>query len=64
MSDGKRRKSEPVIFRVTPEFKGAVLRAARAESRPIGLFIEKILRDYLLIRGIDPDAPAEPAAPS
>lgn len=55
MPDRPRTKSAPILFRVTPQFKAAVVTLAREDGRPLGLFIEKILRDYMRALGIDPD---------
>jgi len=46
------KKTENLQFRVTPELKKALRRAAKRDSRSIASLMEKLIKDFLIKEGI------------
>ena len=53
----KRIKDRQITFRATQRFYDAVIRAARQDTRSVNSLIEKLLRDHMRLKGINPDEP-------
>lgn len=47
-------KSHPVSVRLPPEVKAAAEAAAKADTRSLSSFVEKVLTDYLKTNGFLP----------
>jgi hypothetical protein len=56
-------KNAVLSFKVEPEFKAALEQMAKQENRSLSNYIQTILLNHMVDKGVLPKTPDQPAAP-